>query len=110
MVDLFRPHTMTWTTGSNVITTDPNTGFPVAPPEGQSIEVKCRFRPVTPNEFRKSDGMVITKSGRISVDIGSDLPALGQIVTVSEGEKVHFQGPVIEIYSGGHLTRWRIDV
>lgn len=103
MIDL-RPHVLKWVAGSNIPAKDPVTGFIVPGPAGINKSVKCRWVSGGTKVFNNEDNSTVAQKGRISVDVGSEMPEVGQIVEVVG----HFKGKVMEVYKG--QLRWRIDV
>lgn len=85
-------------------TTDPDTGYEIPGTPGDEKSVPCRFRLEALKEFKGQDGKVTSQVGQIRVDVGSELPEVGQIVTIPG----YFQGVIQDIYKG-QLT-WRLDV
>jgi len=110
MVD-FRPHILKWTVQSEP-QTDPETGYPVPGTDVQTFEVPCRFHSgggsSGSKEYRNEDNTVVMQKGRIRMDAGGNMPEVGQMVTVVEGDYVHFSGPVRETYRG--QKTWRVEV
>ncbi|WP_285011204.1 hypothetical protein [Pedobacter faecalis] len=105
----FRPHIVSWVTGAGEPQIDPVTGFPIPGGGGEQVQVACRWHADNSKEFRNEDNSVVRQQGRIAVDVGSPMPEIGQEVTVTEGEYVHFVGVVREVYRG-QVRRWRVDV
>lgn len=102
-----RPHVMKWRTKDGAILIDEN-GYESPGIPGQSVETPCRYHSGGGKSGRKSymidDGTTVIQQGTIRVDVGQDLPQVGDLVVV-EG---FFSGPVREVYEG-QLTH-RIDV
>jgi hypothetical protein len=100
----FRPHILEWTTASSEPAQDPLTGYPIPGTPGEARSVPCRFHLGGTKEFRNEDNTVVKQIGRIRVDEGSEMPVVGQVVTVPG----HFTGQVKDVYKG--QLSWRIDV
>lgn len=82
-----------------------------SPVNGNEISIPCRF--VTTKSatvYKNQDNEEVRQRGRIRVDIGSPLPLKFYHLKVTEGDIVHFEGPALDIYAGGTLLSWRIDV
>lgn len=110
-MDLFRPHVLTFTTPGTPATDDPVTGYPIPGEPEQQVSIRCRFVPnKTARVFKNANNEDVQQKGRIRVPIGSIMPTPFAHLVVTEGERVHFTGPALEVYTGGHLTGWRIDV
>lgn len=103
MVDL-RPHVLRWTETTEA-TTDEATGYPI-PGTEINYELKCRWHSGGTKVYRNEDSTEVMQKGRIRVDIGSPMPQVGQLLEVVG----HFNGTAMEVYTGGTLTGWRIDV
>lgn len=69
-----------------------------------SKSVECHWHLGGTKEFRNEDNTVSKQLGRIRLDVGSELPEVGQMVEIEE----HFKGIVRDIYKG--QLSWRIDV
>lgn len=110
-MDLKRPHILSFNLPGVPPTEDPVTGFPIPGSDGEQVTVPCRYVPnKTARIFKNSDNEEVQQRGRIRIPIGSILPARFTHLVVTEGDLVHFEGPALEIYAGGHLTGWRIEV
>lgn len=103
MVNL-RPHVLRWTETAEA-TEDPITGYPI-PGTPIMHEIPCRWHQDSSKLFNNEDSTEVRQKGRIRVDIGSPMPQVGQILEIVG----HFSGPAMEVYTGGTLTGWRIDV
>jgi len=108
-MDLFRPAILSWTTPGTPGGEDEN-GFPIPEIPGVLVQVPARFVSGGTKTFKNEDSIEVVQNGRIRFDAGGTVPLKYQIVRVTEGDRVHFEGPAMEIYTGGHLKGWRIDV
>ena len=99
----FRPHIMTWTTRGES-TTDPDTGYEIPGVPGETKSVPCRFHLGGIKEFRNEDNTVVQQKGRIRIDVGIEIPEIGQTVNVIG----HFQGVIRDVFKG--QLSWRLDV
>ncbi len=102
MVD-FRPHIMTWTTPDGEPSEDEN-GYPVPGSPGEIKEIPCHWHLGGNKEYRNEDNRITRQKGRIRIDVGVEMPEVGQEVEVVG----HFKGEVKDIYRG--QLSWRIDV
>jgi hypothetical protein len=103
MVSL-RPHVLKWTETAEA-TIDEATGYQV-PGVEVHYEIPCRWHQDSTKVYNNEDSTDVRQKGRIRVDIGSPMPKIGQMLEVVG----HFSGPAMEVYTGGTLTGWRIDV
>lgn len=101
-----RPHTLNWKTPDGESTIDPVTGYPVPGTPGLVKSVPCRFHLGGIKVFKNEDSTEVNQVGTIRVDIGSDMPEVGQIVDVPG----YFNGRIRAKYTGGQLISWRMDV
>ena len=108
-MDLFRTSILSWTTPGTPGGEDEN-GFPIPGTPGSLIELPGRFVAGGTKSFKNEDSVEVQQKGRIRFDAGGPFPLQFQIVKVVEGDMVHFEGPAMEVYTGGHLKGWRIDV
>lgn len=111
MVDLC-PHIMTWIPMGES-TTEPGTGYEIPGVPGVPKAVACRFHLGGTKTFRNEDNTVVNQVGRIRVEVGSEMPPLRHLVSVTEvtesGEEIeHFKGRIQDIYHG--QLKWRLDV
>ena len=99
-----RPHVLKWIETTEA-STDEDTGYTIP---GATIdhEIPCRWHSGGTKVYRNEDSTQVMQKGRIRVDIGSPMPKVGQILEVVG----HFTGVAMEVYTGGTLTGWRIDV
>lgn len=104
-----RPHILTYTTEGIPGGEDPN-GFPLPDVPGSTVQLPCRFVAGGQRMFKNEDSTEVQQKGRISVDRDSTMPKQMQEVIVTMDDRELFRGPAMEIYAGGQLTRWRIDV
>lgn len=113
-MDMMRLHTLTFTLPGTEPGEDPLTGFPIPGNDGEVITIPCRFVSGAGKggvkTIKNQNNEDVTIKGRIRVDIGSIMPAPFTNLKVTEGDTIHFEGPALEIYTGGTLTGWRIDV
>ncbi|SMC53224.1 hypothetical protein [Pedobacter nyackensis] len=109
-MDLRRPHILTFTLPGTTGGEDPVTGFPIPGSDGDVVTVPCRYVSASGKVFKNQDNVEVQQRGRIRVPIGSIMPATFTHLTVTEGDITHFTGPALDVYAGGHLTGWRIDV
>lgn len=112
-MDMMRLHTLTFTLPGTESGEDVN-GFPIPGSDGEEISIPCRYVSGAGKggvkTMKNQNNEEVIKKGRIRVDIGSIMPAPFTNLTVKEGDFIHFEGPALEIYTGGTLTGWRIDV
>lgn len=103
---------MKWKSVESTGGLDPITGYPTDDQAESEKTVPCRFVAGGTAVFKNEDSTETRQKGRISVNIGSELPLEGQYVEVTDGTtgRVHFKGITQIVYAGGTLTRWRIDV
>ena len=105
----FRPHIMTWQTKGTDPVYEDGTGYEISPGiPGETISIPCRFYLGGVKLLKNEDNEVTNQIGKIRVDVDSRLPELQGLVSVTEGELVHFEGRIKDIYHG-QLT-WRLDV
>jgi hypothetical protein len=109
-MDLMRLHTLTFKLPGTASTEDPVTGFPIPGGDGATITIPCRFVSSSAKVYKNQDNEEIRQTGRIRADIGSVMPKTFTHLKVTEGDRVHFEGPALDVYAGGTLTGWRIDV
>jgi hypothetical protein len=105
----FRPHIMLWT-AKGISSTDPATGWETPDALGIEHAVPCRFHAGGIKEFKNEDNSVVQQKGRIRINSGVATPDVGQAVTVKMGEDVLFEGAIREVFLGGQLGSWRLDV
>jgi hypothetical protein len=109
----FRPHIMLWTP-TNPSTTEPGTGNEIPGAPGETIAVPCRFYLGGTKVFKNEDSTDVQQKGKIRLDAGVKLPAVGVEITVTDvydplkPEVIHFQGRVMDVYRG--QLSYRIDV
>lgn len=101
---------LTFTLPGSEPSEDPETGFPIPGIPGATLNIPCRFVAGGQRLFKNEDSTEVQQKGRISVDMGSELPKQWQEVVVTDGDRELFRGPAMEIYAGGQLSRWRVDV
>jgi len=101
--NFLRPHILKWDILTDGGQTDE--GYPL-PGTTTTVQVPCRFVPGGTRVFKNADSTEQGQKGRIRVDVGSPMPKQGQLIEVVG----LFNGIAQEVYSGGHLTGWRIDV
>lgn len=101
--NLLRPHILKWDILTDGGQTDE--GYPL-PGTTTTVQVPCRFVPGGTRVFKNADSTEQGQKGRIRVDVGSPIPKQGQLIEVVG----FFKGIAQEVYNGGHLTGWRIDV
>lgn len=99
-----RPHILKWTETTEA-TEDPATGYPI-PGAEVYYEIPCRWHSGGSKVYRNEDSTEVMQKGRIRVDLDSPMPQVGQLLEVVG----HFSGTAMEVYTGGTLTGWRIDV
>lgn len=109
MVSL-RPHILTFISPGTPDTEDPDTGYTIPGIPGGTVQIPCRFVANVQKQFRNEDSTTVQQKGRIRVDVGSVMPKMWQEVVVTEDTRELFRGQAMVIYTGGHLTGWRIDV
>lgn len=110
MVGIPRDHTLTFTLPGIGPSEDPITGHPIPGSDGEVVTIPCRFVSQSGKVFKNQDNHDVQQRGRIRVDIGSVMPPQFTHLKVTEGDRVHFEGPALDVYAGGTLTGWRIDV
>lgn len=110
MYGIPRNHTLTFTLPGTEPSEDPVTGFPIAGVPEDVISIPCRYLSQSGKVYKNQDNQDVQQRGRIRVDIGSIMPEPFTQLKVTEGDRVHFEGPALDIYAGGTLTGWRIDV
>ena len=107
---LDRKHTLTFTLPGTGGGEDPENGQPIPETPGAPVSIDCRFHQNNTKVLKNEDSTESLQVGRIRVAIGSVMPKMWQNVVVSEGDIVHFSGPVRYIDRTGTLLSWRIDV
>jgi hypothetical protein len=95
---------MNWTTAGTAGGEDDTTGYPLPGTPGESVSVPCRFHLGGIRVFKNQDNSEVNQIGRIRVDVGSDMPLIGQRVDVPG----QFNGVIRDIYRG--QLSWRLDV
>lgn len=95
---------MRWTETSEA--TESSEGYPI-PGTPTNYELPCRWVSGGSKVYRNEDNTTTTQLGRISFDSGvANYPKAGMEVEVVG----HFKGIAKEVYTGGQLSRWRVDV
>ena len=95
-----KPHIMSYNTTGTPGGSDAN-GFPLPDVPGELVEVPCRFYAESSKVYKNEDSTEVAQVGRIRLDAGVSVPAVGTIVTVtSAAGVVQFAGPVRERYEG----------
>ena len=107
---LDRKHTLTFNLPGTGGGEDPVTGLPLPEVPGEAVQVACRFHQNSTKVLKNEDSTESLQVGRIRVAIGSVMPKMWQNVVVTEGDLVHFSGPVRYVDRTGTLLSWRIDV
>lgn len=101
-----RPHIVTWTLPGAGPTEDEN-GMPL-PDSGTVMTAKCRFHPESKKQMKNEANDAVMQSGRIRFNTGSEMPDVYTHVTVKDGDRVIFEGKVLEVYRG--QKGYRCDV
>jgi hypothetical protein len=99
-----RPHILKWTTAGTPGGEDPVTGYPLPPTPGVDMQVPCRFYLGGVKQFKNQDNTVVNQIGRIRLDAGVELPAIGDMIEIPG----QFTGKVQDVYRG--QLSYRIDV
>ncbi|MEO6522243.1 MAG: hypothetical protein ABIN91_11235 [Mucilaginibacter sp.] len=94
----FKPHTLSYTTPGTPGGEDSN-GFPLPDQPGTAVSVPCRFHADSSKVFKNEDSTEVNQIGRIRLDAGVTVPAVGAIVIVADhAGGIQFTGPVRERY------------
>jgi len=94
-----KPHTLTYTLPGTSGGQDAN-GFPLPDAEGQAVSVECRFHADSSKIYKNEDSTEVAQVGRIRLNAGVAVPAVGTIVTITNANGIQFEGPVRERYEG----------
>lgn len=97
MVSL-RPHVLKWRTLDGASGETPE-GYPIPGTPGEEKEVGCRFHLESSKVYKNEDSTEVAQVGQIRCDVG-EIPQVGQMVQVGEGDYVHFSGIVREVFKG----------
>ncbi len=103
-----RPHRAEWKKVTSGTSAKNSKGYPVAETPGQAMQAACRFYPSSgkPKEYKNEDQTVSKEQGKIRFNLGQELPAKGQRISVYEGTNHLFSGEVKEVYKGSNATPW----
>jgi hypothetical protein len=103
---LFRPHTLSFTTGGTPPGQDAD-GLPTEGTPGVTVTMPCRFHLGGSKVFRNQDSTESLQIGRIRIDDGLELPSVGQEITVTDNRDsgVVFNGPVKQVYPASLSSR-----
>lgn len=98
-----RPHILIWQSGTSG-GIDLNTGYALPDVPGVQMQIECRYKLKTSRTYMLDDGTTVEQNGSIRLDVGVELPQLGQEVEVPG----YFKGKVMDIYRG--QLSYRVDV
>lgn len=101
-MELFRPHTLSFGTPGTPGGQDED-GFPTEGTPGVEVEYPCRFHVGGSKVFKNQDSTEVVQIGKVRLDAVEYLPSVGQTITVSEGDYIHFSG-VVRAVSKGETT------
>ncbi|AMR34137.1 hypothetical protein A0256_23145 [Mucilaginibacter sp. PAMC 26640] len=94
----FKPHTLTYRLPGIPGGIDAS-GFPLPDQPGELVQIPCRFHADSSKVFKNEDSTEVDQVGRIRLNPGDIVPAVGTIVTVTNDTgEVQFTGPVRERY------------
>lgn len=97
------PHIMSWTGKGSNSSVDSSTGFPKPGSSGQAISAACRYENfgiTNRREWTAEDGKTIWQRGTVFVKLGESVPKKFEHIQVKDGDKVIFEGPVLNVYEG----------